>query len=281
MTHRRRSALLRDRRRQPAILAALNPWYGVQFFVDARHARRSSRSAPSCSRSPAREALYADMGHFGKRPIRLAWFALVLPGAAAQLLRPGRAASARSARRREPVLPARAARAALSRCSCSRRSAAVIASQALISGAFSLTQQAMQLGYSPRVTIVHTSKHEAGQIYIPEVNTALMVGCLARRARLQVVERARRGVRHRGDGHDGDHDDAVLRRRARSRWNWSLAQAVRSLAVSSSSIDLAFFCANAIKIESRRLGAARDRDRRVFTLMTTWKHGRASAARSF
>ena len=121
------------------------------------------------------EALYADMGHFGRRPIRARLVRARAAGAAAQLLRPGRAAAA--------TIPT----AAESRSTCSRRAgrcyplvvlatvAAVIASQALISGAFSLTQQAMQLGYCPRLDIRHTSAHEMGQIYMPEVNWALMI----------------------------------------------------------------------------------------------------------
>ena len=134
--------------------------------------------------------------------------------AAAQLLRAGRAPPARSDggdRIRSILL---APRALLCPLLVIATLAAVIASQALISGAFSLTQQSVQLGYSPRVTIVHTSKHEAGQIYIPEVNKALMVGCLLLVVVVPESRRARRGVRHRRHGHDGDHVDALLRRRA-------------------------------------------------------------------
>ena len=113
------------------------------------------------------EALYADMGHFGKRPIRLAWFAVVLPalvlnyfGQGALLLdRPGGGRATRSTRW------CRAGRC--TRWSRVATAAAVVASQALISGAFSLTRQAVQLGYCPRVTIRHTSQTEIGQIYLP------------------------------------------------------------------------------------------------------------------
>ena len=121
------------------------------------------------------EALYADMGHFGKRPIRLAWFALVLPalllnyfGQGALLLRePERRRAARSSCWRRPgrCYPLVALATA----------AAIIASQALISGAFSLTRQAIQLGYCPRLDIEHTSSREMGQIYVPQVNWALMI----------------------------------------------------------------------------------------------------------
>ena len=117
------------------------------------------------------------MGHFGKRSIRIAWFAFVLPslilnyfGQGALILHsPEAAANPFYLLAPRPLLYPLIALATM---------AAIIASQALISGAFSLTRQCVQLGYSPRVTIVHTSKQEAGQIYIPEVNTALLIGCV-------------------------------------------------------------------------------------------------------
>ena len=120
------------------------------------------------------EALYADMGHFGKRPIRIAWFALVLPAlllnyfgqGALLLLDPTAAAAA--------VLPAGAAVGAVAAGGLAT-AAAIIASQALISGAFSLTRQAVQLGYCPRLDIDHTSSLEMGQVYVPQVNWALMI----------------------------------------------------------------------------------------------------------
>jgi len=162
--------------REPRILLALNPWNGVQFFVANGRIGFLTLGAVVLAVTGA-EALYADMGHFGKRPIRLAWFALVLPalllnymGQGALLLRDPTAVS-------NPffiLVP----RALLIPSVVLATMAAVIASQALISGAFSLTQQAVQLGYSPRVTILHTSRQEAGQIFIPEINKVLMVGCL-------------------------------------------------------------------------------------------------------
>ena len=123
------------------------------------------------------EALYADLGHFGRKPIQIAWFALVLPCAGAQLSRPGRAGARRSEGDREPVLPAvsRLGAAADGRLATA---ATVIASQAVITGAYSLTQQAIQLGLLPRLEIRHTSETQLGQIYMPRVNTLLLVGVL-------------------------------------------------------------------------------------------------------
>ena len=124
------------------------------------------------------EALYADMGHFGRRPIRVAWFALVLPalllnyfGQGALLLsrpRGGRGVRSTCWRRAGRCIPLVVL----------ATMAAVIASQALISGAFSLTRQAIQLGYCPRLDIEHTSATEHGQIYMPQVNWALMLATI-------------------------------------------------------------------------------------------------------
>ena len=124
------------------------------------------------------EALYADMGHFGKRPIRLAWFALVLPALAAELLRPGRAAPDAIPQAAEQPFFLLAPSWALLPLVVLATAAAIIASQALISGAFSLTQQAIQLGYCPRLDIDHTSHHEMGQVYVPQVNWALMLSTI-------------------------------------------------------------------------------------------------------
>ena len=126
------------------------------------------------------EALYADMGHFGRAadPPRLA--ALCLSGAAAELFRPGRAAAARTRRRdREPVLSASGAGWALYPLVVLASTATVIASQAVISGAFSITRQAVQLGYLPRMQVRHTSEQEIGQVYVPAINSILLVAVVA------------------------------------------------------------------------------------------------------
>jgi KUP system potassium uptake protein len=162
--------------RHPQILGAMNPIHGVRFFVaHGRHGFLVLGSVVLCVTGG--EALYADMGHFGTRPIRFAWYACVFPallinyfGQGALLLeRPEAAANPFYALVPGQWLYPMVALATI---------ATVVASQALISGAFSLTRQAVQLGYLPRLTIVHTSGKTEGQIYIPEVNWVLMVGCL-------------------------------------------------------------------------------------------------------
>jgi KUP system potassium uptake protein len=149
--------------------------------------------------------------------------------------------------------------------------AAVIASQALISGAFSLTQQAVQLGYSPRVTIVHTSAREAGQIFIPEVNRLLMFGCLLLVIAFKTSESlgAAYGIAVTGTMAITSLLFYVV---ARSRWNWSLLHIV-PLTIIFLVIDVTLFSANAVKIAYGGwvpLAIAAG----VFTLMSTWKKGR-------
>jgi KUP system potassium uptake protein len=162
--------------RSPEILLAVNPWMGLRFLLTHGAAGFFVLGAVVLVVTGA-EALYADMGHFGKRPIRLAWFAMVLPalvinyfGQGALILRdPAAAENPFYLLAPRPLLYPLIALATM---------AAIIASQAMISGAFSLIQQCIQLGYSPRMTITHTSAKQFGQIYVPEINTAIMIGTL-------------------------------------------------------------------------------------------------------
>jgi KUP system potassium uptake protein len=253
----------------PAVLVAANPWHGVQFFRDNGIAGFLTLGAVVLCVTGG-EALYADMGHFGKRPIRIAWFAVAMPalllnyfGQGALLLRDPSAASnpfyllAPSGFTIPLLFIATAA--------------AIVASQALISGAFSITQQSIQLGYSPRMQIIHTSEREAGQIYIPEVNKALMIGCL-----LLVIYfknssalSAAYGIAVTGTMAITTLLFAVV---ARTRWNWSKLH-VGLLTAAFLVLDLSFLIANVIKIEHGgwvplAIGIG------VYTLMSTWKRGR-------
>ena len=162
--------------RNPAVLWALNPWNGVRFFLD--HPKLSFVALGAIVLvMTGGEALYADMGHFGKRPIRVVWFGLVLPALLLNYFGQGALLLRNPAAIENPfylLVP----RALLIPMLFVATAATIVASQALISGAFSLTQQAIQLGYMPRMTIRHTSAREAGQIYIPEVNKALAIGTL-------------------------------------------------------------------------------------------------------
>ena len=261
----------REIARSPEVLLALNPWYGARFFLAQRGHGFVVLGSVVLAITGA-EALYADMGHFGKRPIRLAFFSVVLPalllnyfGQGALILRVPEAAA-------NPFYLL-APRWFLYPLIGIATLAAIVASQALISGAFSLTQQAVQLGYVPRVTIVHTSEREPGQIYIPEVNNALAIGCLA----LVVTFRsagalaAAYGIAVTGTMLITTLLFAVV---ARGRWHWPMGR-VALLTVGFLVVDGAFFAANITKIVAGgwvplALAAS------LFVLMTTWKTGRAT-----
>jgi KUP system potassium uptake protein len=163
-------------RREPRVLRAIWPGYGVRFFVDNGFKGFLVLGAVILV-VVGGEALYADMGHFGRGPIMLGWYALVLPslilvyfGQGALLIRDPTAID-------NPFFRM-APHALLYPLALLATIATVIASQALISGAFSLTHQAIQLGYSPRVEVRHTSESQIGQIYVPAINWLLMVACI-------------------------------------------------------------------------------------------------------
>ena len=165
---------------QPEILKAFNPLHGLTFL--AGHGKIGLVVIGSVVLAvTGGEALYADMGHFGPRPIRLAWFVAVFPalilnylGQGALLLAQPEIAATSTFNPFYQLCP----QWALYPLVILATAAAIIASQALISGAYSLTMHAIQLGYMPRLLIEHTSEHERGQIYMPQVNFALMVACL-------------------------------------------------------------------------------------------------------
>jgi KUP system potassium uptake protein len=255
----------------PEILAAVNPFYGARFF--AAHGRHAFVVLGAVVLVvTGGEALYADMGHFGKRPIRIAWFYFVLPALLLNYFGQGALILRNPAGAENPFFML-APRALLYPLVALATMAAIIASQALISGAFSLTQQAVQLSYSPRVNIVHTSKTEAGQIYIPEVNRALMIGCLliVLGFRSTGALGAAYGIAVTGTMAITTVLFYVL---ARTRWNWSMLHA-GGIAGFLLIIDLAFFGANILKVVHGGwvpLAIAI----MVFTLMTTWYSGRKS-----
>ncbi len=255
---------------RPEVLKAVNPWYAYDFFV--RDGVRGFLILGSVVLVfTGAEALYADMGHFGRRPIRVTWFSVVLPclllnyfGQSALLLMDPAAA-------KNPFFSL-VPEWGLYPMVGIATAAAIVASQALISGAFSLTRQAVQLGYSPRVTIVHTSKSEMGQIYIPEVNNALWIGCMALVVGFKTSSNLAAAY---GIAVTGTMIITTLLFHAvtRDHWNWSLPRAA-SLTVLLLVFDLAFFSANLVKFAEGGwfpivVAMA------VYTLMKTWSKGRA------
>jgi KUP system potassium uptake protein len=163
--------------RHPSVLVALNPWYGIRFFAVHRTHGLVALGGVVLAVTGG-EALYADMGHFGRRPIRLAWYALAMPALVLGYFGQGALMLADPAARHSPffaMVPQGPWTYALVGVATA---ATVIASQAMIAGAFSLTHQAVQLGFFPRVTIQHMSNESEGQIYGPVINWALAAACL-------------------------------------------------------------------------------------------------------
>jgi KUP system potassium uptake protein len=253
----------------PAVLGALSPGLGVRFFLENRGHGFLVLGGVFLSVTGG-EALYADMGHFGVRPIKWAWFSLVLPslmlnymGQGALLLRDPLAA-------RNPFFLL-APDWALYPLVAISTGAAVIAAQALISGAFSITQQAIQLGYCPRLEVVHTSAEAQGQIYLPGINWALLVGVVlvVMGFKTSTNLAAAYGI---AVTTTMTITTALAYVVARERWNVSRAVALPIAAVFMM-VDLSFFGANAVKIAAGGwfpLALALG----VFTLLTTWKRGR-------
>ncbi|GAB3486206.1 potassium transporter Kup [Azotobacter salinestris] len=161
---------------RPEVLEALNPWWAANFFIAHPGIGIAILGAVVLALTGA-EALYADMGHFGRRPIAQAWFGLALPGLLLNYFGQGALLLADPAAARNPFYLLAPEWARLPMIGLATL-ATIIASQAVISGAFSLSHQAIQLGYVPRMQIQHTSSAEQGQIYIGVVNWALMVGVL-------------------------------------------------------------------------------------------------------
>ena len=258
--------------RQPEVFSAVNPAYAVKFFLHNRWAGFLTLGAVTLVVTGG-EALYADMGHFGRRPIQLAWFTMVLPclllnyfGQGALLLREPQAAE-------NPFFHMVGDNPwALYPLVGLATMATVIASQAVISGAFSLTRQAVQLGYMPRVAIIHTSEEEIGQIYIPSINWLLMISTIGLVLGFQKSTNlaAAYGVAVTATMAVTTLLAEVVARRL---WGWSAAFVIPG-AILFLAADLSLFGANIIKIADGgwfplAVGLV------VYLLLSTWKKGRS------
>jgi KUP system potassium uptake protein len=253
----------------PTVLGAVSPHFAVQFFLQNRGEAFVVLGAVFLVATGG-EALYADMGHFGARPIRRAWFGLVLPALLLNYFGQGALLIEHPETAINPFYNL-APKWALLPLVGLATAAAVIASQALISGVYSLTMQGIQLGFLPRLAIEHTSEKERGQIYIPHVNWALMLACLALVLAFRSSSNltAAYGV---GVTLTMIIDTVLFYFAARRLWNWSFA-AAGGLALVFLAIEISFFGANALKIAHGGwfplvVGAL------LFTLMTTWRKGR-------
>ena len=253
----------------PQVLAAINPIHAFEFFV-INGSRGFVVLGAVFLVVTGGEALYADIGHFGRAPIRISWFAVVLPaltlnyfGQGALLLVEPDAAVNPFYRIAPPW--------ALYPLVVLATAAAIIASQAIISGAFSLTMQAIQLGYSPRLRAVYTSERIIGQIYVPVVNWGLMVACVA-------LVLGFRTSSNLAAAYGVAITTTMLITTilfyfvARRRWRWPAAAAL-PIAAFFITIDLAFFGANMLKIAHGgwfplTVAAV------ILFLMLTWRKGR-------
>jgi KUP system potassium uptake protein len=259
--------------RRPEVFWSLNPWHGASFFMRNGYPGFLVLGSVFLVVTGG-EALYADMGHFGKKPIRFTWFAVVLPclllnyfGQGALILRDPAAI--------EHPFFLMAPKWALFPLVALTTFATVIASQAVISGAFSLTRQAVQLGYLPRLRIEHTSESHIGQIYIPAVNWLLMFACIGLVFGFGSSSRlaAAYGV---AVTTDMVFTTILFAFVARKKFGWQPWK-VALMAVGFLFIDFGFWGANIVKIPHGGwfpLVVAAG----FFTLMTTWKKGRGILA---
>ena len=260
--------------RAPEALMAVSPHYAIEFFWHNGWQAFLTLGTVFLAVTGG-EALYADIGHFGRRPIRVAWFSFVLPALVLNYFGQGAYLLHEPAGAAHPLYGMAPGWARFPLVGLAS-AAAVIASQAIITGAFSLTLQAVQLGYVPRLTIRHTSAHQIGQIYIPIVNWALMIACIATVLGF-----------HSSSNLAAAYGVAITMTMVittllfyvlvRERWNWSLPVALAGCGFFLL-IDLAFFGANLTKIRSGGwfpLAVAG----MVFILMSTWRRGRQLVAR--
>jgi len=261
---------------KPEVLAALDPRHAVAFFMANRLHGMVVLGAVVLVITGG-EALYADLGHFGRSPIRLSWLAIVFPalvlnyfGQCALLLHNPQAAS-------NPfyqMVP----RVLLYPMVVLATGATIIASQAMISGVFSLTQQAIQIGYCPRLQIIHTSGETKGQIYLPWVNRVMMIGCLGLAVAFKESSRLAAAYGIAVTGTMGI-TTLLYYYVARYNWNWPLWKVLLPVGVFLF-FDLAYFGSNLLKFV----------DGGWFTVsvagllamvMITWRDGRAALARRF
>ena len=261
--------------KHPGVLASFNPVWGIKFLINNGWSGFLVLGSVVLVITGG-EALYADMGHFGRRAIRVAWFPVVMPALLINYMGQG----ALILERGESVLGnpfyAMVDGWMIYPLVLLSTMATVIASQALISGSFSHAQQAIQLGFSPRLTIIHTSGETKGQIYIPEVNHLLMVICLilVLLFRESSALAAAYGISVMGTMMITSCLMFVV---AWRRWKWSMGFALLMTGCFLA-VEIPFFAANVHKIADGGWfplvlsGVA-------FSVMTTWKRGRAALVR--
>ncbi|HUG22579.1 potassium transporter Kup [Piscinibacter sp.] len=253
----------------PAVIGALSPHHALRFMVLQPGIAFVALGFIVLCVTGA-EALYADLGHFGKRPIRMAWFTLVMPALLLNYFGQGAMLLESPDKVRNPfyeMAPAWALYPLIGLATC----AAVIASQALITAAFSVTKQAIQLGYMPRLRILHTSVRDTGQIYVPFVNWTLYL-CIV--GAVLFFGSSGRLASAYGITVTIDMLITTVMTFFVIRYGWKYAWALSIAAtLFFFLVDLGYFAANIVKVFDGGwfplvIGAV------MFTLMTTWKRGR-------
>jgi KUP system potassium uptake protein len=261
--------------RHPEILAALSPHHALGFMFNHPGTTFIILGAVVLCVTGA-EALYADLGHFGKRPIRLAWFSVVMPALTLNYFGQGALLLENPEAVKNPFY-LMAPEWALVPMVVLATLATVIASQALITGAFSVTKQVIQLGYLPRLNIEHTSVRDTGQIYIPFVNWGLFAAIV-----LAVVLFRSSSNLAAAYGIAVTLDMLITTILTffviRYGWKYPLALCIAATGWFFI-VDLAFFSVEHAQAVPRRLVPAGDRRHRSSLLMMTWKQGRAPAQR--
>jgi KUP system potassium uptake protein len=253
----------------PSVLRAISPYYAIEFFLHEHWVAFFALGTVVLSITGA-EALYADMGHFGKKPIRASWFGLVLPALVLNYFGQGSLLIA-DPKAAENPLYLMVPPMFLIPMIVLATAAAVIASQAVISGAFSVTREAIQLGYLPRMEVRHTSKQTRGQIYLPWINRMLLVLTLAVVVGFRSSDNlgAAYGIAVVGTM---TIDSILVMIIFRRMWGWSKPH-VAAIGGMFLFVDAAFLTANADKVEHGGwfplvLGGV------IFTMMATWRRGR-------
>jgi KUP system potassium uptake protein len=256
--------------KHPDVIYAINPWYAVHFFLENSGHAFLALGAVVLAITGG-EALYADMGHFGRKPIKWAWITYVFPCLYLNYLGQGALILDNPAAVKNPfflLVP----EALLLPMVALATAATVIASQAVISGAFSLTSQAMQLGYCPRIQIKFTSEREKGQIYIPNINWLLLIAVIVLVLSFKTSSNlaSAYGI---AVTLTMMIDTVLAFVVVRALWKWNLLQAGVFLCAFVI-VDFAFFSANIIKVLDGgwfplALGLC------IFTLLATWKRGRS------
>lgn len=262
----------------PGILVAFNPWYGISFLREIGFGESLFVLGSIMLVVTGGEALFADMGHFGKKPIRLAWFVAVYPALMLNYLGQGAYMLSGQTVEGNNIFYSMVPHAILFPMIILATMATVIASQALISGVFSLVAQGVSLGLFPRISIVHTHEEHEGQIYVPFINWALLIGCimLVIGFRSSTALASAYGLAVAGDMLITSLAMILI---SKDLWHWNWFRAIAVFGVLGV-IDLSFLTANSVKFFEGGfvpLGIGLV----MYTIMKSWQWGRIAVAKAY